>query len=523
MSTPRLKGLVDSTLEELLRHRWTGADGKRAIEFAIELAGLRLASSYSSLPLGSTDYGTDTSKITVITPSPLPVAAAHHPAHLKRLRRSVLQPKDNGTAGTGMSPASLSHAKIIIVERLEVEKRMHQTLIDATTKLQHNARETTATIEALIDVNIEPTPAASSLWTLSREHTTPLNLVPQVGKQFMASLELDAEFLFLGVDSENDDALEKKIEDIRRDALPPYPVGTDLTVARLPPRNFKQPTQNRSGTMRARIAAVPQVSAAASTSTLPVPPTMSPGKSAWSVRRKSVRFSMARQRTGRPSMFRVFSGQLDDEVDRVGALPEQTHYCCLHRCAQLVDETHDFPTDDEDESEHRSPLKTPRGKSRPRVHRIWTAGTPASSKRGFALTDDVGFPPPMRLPSLALSVSAGSLHVADSEDDQDEGETPWAVRDVDATPRASRYAELRDRSVDENEGDLGEVLQDDRDEFVDDDDIFRETLHTHAGEADAEIEDDAYDDDAPSLTLKEILLSTDASHFDLLGTPISLF
>lgn len=32
--TPRLKDLVDSTLEELLKHRWIGVVGKRALEFA---------------------------------------------------------------------------------------------------------------------------------------------------------------------------------------------------------------------------------------------------------------------------------------------------------------------------------------------------------------------------------------------------------------------------------------------------------------------------------------------------------
>ena len=140
----------------------------------------------------------------------------------------------------------------------------------------------------------------------------------------MTLLELAAEFSVLGEDSENDDVLEKKIEDIRRDVLPPYPDVPDLTAARLPPRNFKQPTTSHAQSrleMRAHVAAVPRTSAPASPLTLPVPPAMSPGKSSRSMRRKSVRFSMARQRSGRPSMFRVFSGQLDDEVDKVGALP----------------------------------------------------------------------------------------------------------------------------------------------------------------------------------------------------------
>ncbi len=322
--TPRLKDLVDSTLEELLKHRWTGAMGKRALEFVIELAGLRLTSSSPLLPLNSTEYGADSSKNTVIAPSPLPVAAAHHPAHLKRLRRSVLQPKESGGASTVTAPPSLSHARIIIGDRLEVEKRMHQTFVNAITKLQNSVHETTVAIRTLVDVKIGPTPATSPFWTLSHKHIAPLNLKPQVGREFMTSLGLESNFLVLGEDSEIDDVLEKKIEDMRRDVLPPYPDVPDLTAARLPPRNFKQSTTSHARSrseMRARIAAVPRTSAPASPLTLPVPPAMSPGKSSRSVRRKSVRFSMARQRSGRPSMFRVFSGQLDDEVDKVGALP----------------------------------------------------------------------------------------------------------------------------------------------------------------------------------------------------------
>ncbi len=186
-----------------------------------------------------------------------------------------------------------------------------------------------------------------------------------------------------------------------------------------------------------------------------------------------------------------------------------------------MDETHDLPTDDENERDHRSPFKTPRGQPRPRVNRIWTAGTPASHKRASGSTHEVGFPAPMRLPSLALSVSAGSLY-AGSEDDRDEEDASWTVRDGDATPRASRFGGLKDKLVHNSGGKPGEVQQADRDEFDDDEDVLRETLSTHDSEASADIEDDSFEDELPSLTLKEILLCADASHFDLLGMLIRL-
>ncbi len=170
---------------------WRG--GKACLGVCHELAGLRLTSSHPLLPLNSTDYGVDASKNTVITPSPLSVAATHHPAHLKRLRRSVLQPKESGGAGSVTAPPSLSHARIIIADRLEVEKRMHQTLVNAITKLQHSVHETTMAIKALVDVKVGPTPTASSFWTL--------NFKPQVGREFMTSMEFDAKFSVLGEDS----------------------------------------------------------------------------------------------------------------------------------------------------------------------------------------------------------------------------------------------------------------------------------------------------------------------------------
>lgn len=173
---------------------------------------------------------------------------------------------------------------------------------------------------------------------------------------------------------------------------------------------------------------------------------------------------------------------------------------------QLIDETHDFPTDGEDTEDDCSPFMTPKGKGRPKVNRIWTAGTPASAMRSAAKanmsTPDMpllldGIPAP-RLPSISLSMSSASSDSGGRSDEDMLG------KDVDATPRPLRHGMQGHSST--------EVAQEE-----DQEDIFRQGQHVGEDEGEADADPDVFYDDPPSLTLKEILLSADTSHFDLLG------
>jgi hypothetical protein len=257
-------------------------------------------------------------------PSPLPVAAAHHPAHLKRLRRPVFGTKHKTSTQSEHVPPlpSRSHAEIIIAERIAPLKRTYRTLADALPRLEQKRLALREKLNAYSSANDAPI-APLAFWTHSGAPTTSIDFTPQVTNAFMTSLGFRAEFSALDQDTVDEDVLEKRIDEIRRNILPSYPPLPNLSTPRLSPRDFQLSTTN-AVVPRAK-ALQPQRTASTSKSVsirnppvstleLPVPPAMSPGKSSRSSRRKSVRFSMARRRA---SMFRVFSGEVNDEVDKV--------------------------------------------------------------------------------------------------------------------------------------------------------------------------------------------------------------
>ncbi|KAF8194937.1 hypothetical protein BJ912DRAFT_159770 [Pholiota molesta] len=489
MTTDRLKALVNSALQELLQRQWSGENGTAALYFVIELAALKLSSTPS---LNLSHDRVNTSTIPPVVPSPLPVAAAHHPAHLKRLRRPVFGTKNKTSAQSEHVPPlpARSHAEIIIAERIAPLKRTHQTLADALSRLEQKRLALREKLNAYSSGNDAPI-APLALWTHCGAPTTSVDVTPQVTNGFMASLGFQAEFLALDQDTVDEDVLEKRIDEIRRNTLPSYLPLPNLSTPRLPPRDFTanaivprtkalqpQRTASTSKSVSIRDPPLPTLE-------LPVPPAMSPGKSSRSSRRKSVRFSMARRRA---SMFRVFSGEVNDEVDK------------------LVDETHDFPTDDEDtDDEYASPYKTPRGKGRQKANRIWTAGTPTTAKKSAArprmasaLALLLDSDPKQRLPSLTLSASSEQMDEEDTGSDEEEDRFRVEdAKDIDATPRPRRQTLPRRGSAESRlaEGDDYDGM--------------------NAGDAETG-EQDVFGDEQPSMTLKEILLSADTSYFDLL-------
>ncbi|KAF9480368.1 hypothetical protein BDN70DRAFT_619803 [Pholiota conissans] len=501
LPTERLQALANATLQDLLQRQWTGEDGKAALDFIVELAALKLSST--SL-IRSGHVAVHPAAMAPVTPSPLPIAAAHHPAHLKRLRRPIFASAAKGSTITdGAPPLPVrSHAEVITAERLVSQKWTHQHIKDALSRLQKKGSEMREKFNFHMTSQFDRESAPSlSFWTHSAAPMTSVDCTPKVGKEFMASLGFQDEFEALDQDNANEDALERRIEEIRQ-ALPTYPGLPDLSVPRLPPRDVKLAASSkklvetlipkRSQSAAPTSVQIPKTvtigNLPVATPGLPVPPIMSPGKSSRSSRRKSVRFSVAQRRSGRASTFRVFSGDVNSEVDK------------------LVDETHDFPTDDEDDEDgYASPYKTPRGKGKQKINRIWTAGTPTSSKRRAAtprassdITLFVDGEPKQRLPSLALSVSAGSFGRTELDEFDSDGEEGGA-RDVDATPKPRKKALPRRSSA--------ESLPD-KDGYYDDEN----------GEDKAEATDrGVFDEDPPSMTLKEILLSAaDTSYFDLL-------
>lgn len=103
-----------------------------------------------------------------------------------------------------------------------------------------------------------------------------------------------------------------------------------------------------------------------------------------------------------------------------------------------------------------------------------------------ALTHSLEMGPSVSLPSMPSTSSSAFGDIHNEPEFEDDEKNAWNVDNVDATPRPVRLG-LPQRA-DEPNGDVNEP---------DDEDVFG--------------------DDPPSMTLKEILLSADTSHFDLLG------
>ncbi|KDR70941.1 hypothetical protein GALMADRAFT_144407 [Galerina marginata CBS 339.88] len=570
LSTERLQALAESKLQILLQQHWTGEAGRKVFFSLVELAGIRLSSSSSlsssSISLSAEQIELDKSSKPTGHPSPLPIAAAHHPAHLKRLRKPIFQPKFKSNSTDLATPApdifqppssalplpprvrAQSHAAIILAADIDAEKHMRQTLGEALAQAKQVGEGLSAKVKRLSAARPRQNlagPSSTIFWTPATPAFSTIDFDPKPDMALMRSLGLEREFMSLGLNAdagdggEDEDALEKKIHDIRFSKLPPYPAVPDPMEPRMPPLELEKKAE-----VKARIPVL-QSKPSSSSSTnqssnhKPLPPTqrqhptlptepqqppihppstpqllLSPGKESRSIRRKSVRFSMAQRRSGRPrsSMFGLFgTGEVEDEVDR------------------LINETHDFPTDDEgsdtdteanaNSDQFLSPYKnkTPKSsKTRPAINRIWTAGTPVSGKKSnhstpqphwqmqkprvssSALGRLVDMGSGVGLPSLgSLSAEGGfgkgggtEVEADDDDDDEEEEEEEregggmWGVVDVDATPRPARKTlplDVEDRDHEDQEDSL-------------DDDL----------------------DDPPSMTLKDILLSADTSQFDLL-------
>lgn len=125
-------------------------------------------------------------------------------------------------------------------------------------------------------------------------------------------------------------------------------------------------------------------------------------------------------------------------------------------------------------------------------------GTP-QLRMPSALTRRLEMEPSLSMPSLPSSASS-ILHGALGGEDDD---GKWLSKDVDASPRPVR------RNLPQN------IARPAKHSPSDEDDGDRHRFDGTVG--DSEKDEDFFEDDPPSMTLKEILLSADSSHFDLLG------
>lgn len=142
LSTDRLLALADSKLHELTKSHWHGRGA--GLDWLAELAGLRQLQPSSKSQVRLAEMKAPDSELQVNSlpsgpPPPLPIAAAHHPSHLRKLRKPIF-PKVKTTpavSGNHLSHPDQTrrphahHAEVVLSPYLDAEKRVHQSLNDA--------------------------------------------------------------------------------------------------------------------------------------------------------------------------------------------------------------------------------------------------------------------------------------------------------------------------------------------------------------------------------------------------------
>ncbi|KAG6853130.1 hypothetical protein C0991_006653 [Blastosporella zonata] len=259
--TNRLHSLVRSKHEDLLRTSWEGPNGRRALEFLINAAGivvihdeLEAEAEEKADILQSNLRVNHSSAPPQGQPQPLPIAAAHHPAYLKKIRKPILPTTSsaNALAKSQSQPqpqpqsiiSAPTPAPLALSDRREAEAQTHKALIEALAKIKKVGRELAERAKVL-DAKRGVKPNRRNIGNnskhIKKKEDAALKLdlwhpEPIVSVDFettptpalLASLNLNISL----PDAEL--GLEARIDEIRGTLLPPYPALPDLSAPRLP-------------------------------------------------------------------------------------------------------------------------------------------------------------------------------------------------------------------------------------------------------------------------------------------------
>ncbi|KAG5643375.1 hypothetical protein DXG03_001023 [Asterophora parasitica] len=464
LSTERLAAFVQSKYQNLVRRAWSGQNGQLALEFLAKAAGLDTAETStvaSGKPSGSTSIAAPKSQNPNVAPQPLPVAAAHHPSYLKKIRKPIFStPRSQRSvevADTEAKPSTTrnpghSVAAVALAHRFESEARRHQALTEALSRGQAVGRDLVVrakVLEAKRKAKKAPTQPNFSLDLWQPDHEAPVNFDTKPTPDLLAKFGLHT--------AEMEGELGARIDEIRDTVLPAYPPVPDFSAPRLPAAETGASRIPRAGSTKATSASVsstgqhiPGPSVSRPITSTP-PPTAKPlprkvvvaaTRRASKAPKKSIRFSLAIHR--RPSLFST--GNLSDEED----VFESDVNRIIHS------------TQDDSMGEEELHHMTPKPKT-PRVNRIFTGARGGSTvKRPKQPFPMVFKEPAVPLPSLVSGSTSFDDFIADSDDD--EGGSVYKGNET-------------------------------------------------AGEARA---DDEYRQEEPSMTLREILLSADTTQFALM-------
>ncbi|KAJ7857907.1 hypothetical protein B0H13DRAFT_1727355 [Mycena leptocephala] len=238
LSTDKLVALADSKLQDLLAVQWAGPSRYSALTFLADLYGLkateRLSPTVSSLSAPGTE-ATDGSAAAITPPSPLPIAAAHHPATLRKLSKRIFPKEAVDAPSHNPSVASPPHAAIALSGLIDVEARMLQALTDGLARTRKNTKVLTARLASRSVMKIAPSKHTlrsvnMNLWQDTHQISIDFNVMTA------SALGLSA--------PGSDIAVESRTDAIRQALLPKYPPVP--TAAPLPTTSLPEPTTRRS-------------------------------------------------------------------------------------------------------------------------------------------------------------------------------------------------------------------------------------------------------------------------------------
>ncbi|KAF7345583.1 hypothetical protein MVEN_01577000 [Mycena venus] len=220
LSTEKLAVLAESKLRDILAAQWTGPSGYSALQFLTDLFGLRQPDSTSPSVI-ATDGSTVA--VAVTPPSPLPIAAAHHPVTLRNLSKRVF-PKDVAHI-LGHTPIQTvasrpQTAAIALASRVDAEGRMRQALTDGLARTRKITSDLKIRFARRIAAATRKPALRSVSMNLWQENNHELNV------DFEPTLS-DASFVALGLPAPSSKSVTLdfglRIHAIRQALLPQYP------------------------------------------------------------------------------------------------------------------------------------------------------------------------------------------------------------------------------------------------------------------------------------------------------------
>ncbi|GLB43260.1 hypothetical protein LshimejAT787_1301610 [Lyophyllum shimeji] len=240
LSTARLLALVEAKYREILARWWSGQNGRLALEFLAKASGIEVAGP-SGAERGASCPSSDMlpkPSHPAVAPQILPTAAAHHLSNLKKIRKPLfsaprtqrpLQRAEATVAEVARTRPSASAAALALSDRFESELGTHQALTAALANVRKVGQDLVARVKALDEkrqARKTTTNPGFKLDLWQPDHGAPVNFETEPTPELLAAFALDA--------SEQAGGLEARIDEIRNTMLPAYPPIPDVSAPWIP-------------------------------------------------------------------------------------------------------------------------------------------------------------------------------------------------------------------------------------------------------------------------------------------------